>query len=86
MEWYEWIFDGVGTAIISAICGFLSYKAAIKKMSNQSQNAGDNSKQKQKVAITNESGEKNVQSSIRQIQKAGNNSEQFQTGSFENGK
>lgn len=86
MEWYEWLFDGIGTAIIGAICSFISYKAAIKKMSKQSQTAGDNSQQKQEAYFENENGNKNVQSNITQIQEAGDNAEQIQCGGFGNGK
>ena len=44
MEWYEWIFDGIGTTLVAAICSLISYKAAIKKIGRQSQIAGDDSK------------------------------------------
>jgi len=82
MEWYEWVFDGIGTAIISAICSFISYKAAVKKMSKQSQIAGDDSKQKQEMIVDGTEDGKNVQSTIKQVQKAGNKAEQFQCGEF----
>lgn len=86
MNWYEWLFDGLGTAVISAICGLISYKAAVKKASKQTQRAGDESKQEQKLTVTNREGEKGVQSTIRQKQKAGDNSEQVQCGEIKNGK
>ena len=86
MGWYEWIFDGVGTALIGFISGLISYKAAVKKMSKQSQTAGDNSQQKQEAYFENENGNKNVQSNITQIQEAGDNAEQIQCGGFGNGK
>lgn len=47
MEWFEWVFDGIGTTIIGAICSFIGYKAAVKKISKQSQIARDDSNQKQ---------------------------------------
>jgi hypothetical protein len=31
MEWYEWVFDGIGTTVIGAICSFIGYKAAVKR-------------------------------------------------------
>ena len=86
MEWYEWVFDGIGTTVIGAICSFIGYKAAVKKISKQSQTAGNDSKQKQEMDIENTDGEKNVQSTINQNQKAGNNAEQIQCGGFRNGK
>ena len=86
MEWYEWVFDGIGTTIIGAICSFVGYKAAIKRIGQQSQIASDDSKQKQEMIIENVGGEENAQSSIKQIQKAGNNAEQIQCGGFRSGK
>ena len=86
MEWYEWVFDGIGTTLIGAICSFVGYKAAVKKISKQSQTAGDNAKQRQEMVIENAEGETNVQSSIKQTQKAGDNVEQIQCGGFKSGK
>lgn len=86
MEWYEWVFDGIGTTIIAAICSFISYKAAVKKIGKQSQVAGDNSKQKQEMIIEGMEDERNVQNTINQTQKAGNYAEQIQCGGFKNGK
>ena len=86
MEWYEWVFDGVGTTIIAAICSFISYKAAVKQIGKQSQVAGDNSKQKQEMNIKGKSDKRDVQNTIKQTQKAGNHAEQIQCGGFKNGK
>lgn len=86
MEWYEWVFDGIGTTIIGAICSFIGYKAAVKKMSKQSQIARDDSKQKQEMFVDDTEVDKNVQSTIKQTQKAGKNAEQFQCGGFRSGK
>ena len=80
MEWYEWAFDGVGTTIIAAICSFISYKAAIKKITKQSQFAGDNSKQKQEMVVEEKGEGQNVQNTIIRTQRAGNNVEQVQCG------
>ena len=77
MDWYEWIFDGLGTTIIgaiisaifSSICGFISYKAAVKTICKQSQVAGDNSEQKQEINVIdvkNEGNELNVAKTIEQ--------------------
>lgn len=85
MEWYEWVFDGIGTTIIGAICSFIGYKAAIKKMSKQTQIAKDDSKQRQEMIIESTEGKIDVQEIIKQTQKAGNNAEQFQCGGFRRG-
>lgn len=86
MEWYEWIFDGIGTTVIAGICSYISYKAAIKQIGKQSQIAGDNSKQKQEMVIDSRKDQEDVQNSISQIQKAGNHADQIQSGGFKNGK
>ena len=86
MEWYEWVFDGIGTTVIGAICSFIGYKAAIKKISKQSQIAKDDATQKQEMVIENTDGDKNVKSTIKQTQKAGDRAEQIQCGGFRSGK
>ena len=86
MEWYEWVFNGIGTTIIAAICSFISYKAAVKQIGKQSQVAGDNSKQKQEMIIEGKWAEQDVQNTIKQTQKAGNHAEQIQCGGAKNGK
>ncbi len=86
MVWYEWVFDGIGTTIIAAICSFISYKAAVKQIGKQSQVAGNDSKQKQEMIIEGKGAEQDVQNTIKQTQKAGNQSEQIQCGGFKNGK
>ena len=86
MEWYEWVFDSIGTTIIGAIRSFIGYNAAVKKISKQSHTASDDSKQQQEMFIDNAVVDKNVQSSIIQIQKACNNAEQIQCGGCTNGK
>lgn len=86
MKWYEWVFNGLGTTIIAAICSFISYKAAVKQIGKQSQVAGDGSKQKQEMIIEGKGDEQDVQNTINQTQKAGNNAEQIQCGGFRNRK
>jgi len=54
----KWIFDGVGTAVITFLLGSftggaIGYKIAIKKTIKQSQKAGDNSNQVQIGEIKN---------------------------------
>lgn len=86
MEWYEWVFDGIGTTLIGSICSFIGYKAAVKKISKQSQIAGNDSKQRQEIFVDETDGDKNVQSTIKQTQKAGDRAEQIQYGEFRSGK
>lgn len=83
MQWYEWIFDGIGTTIIGAICGFIGYKAAIKEFSKQKQIAGNDAYQKQDIIIDTD---ENNQSLIKQTQTAGNNARQVQNREIKNGK
>ena len=86
MEWYEWVFDGIGTTLIGAVCSFIGYKAAVRKMSKQSQIAGDGSKQNQEMTIQSLDDDKCSQSTIVQSQKAGNNVEQIQCGGIKSEK
>lgn len=60
METIKWIFDGVGTEIISLIIGLLTgagvgYRIGIKSSVKQKQIAGNNSSQ---IQIGNEHGNK----------------------------
>lgn len=52
MENIKWIFDGIGTEIVSLLCGLLigglgGYKIGIKNKIKQIQKGGDNSNQSQ---------------------------------------
>ena len=52
MEYMEWIFNGIGTAIFTGIVGFVTggcigYKIGIKNTINQKQKAKENSTQTQ---------------------------------------
>ena len=86
MEWYEWVFDGIGTTIIAVSCSYISYKSAIKQIGKQSQVAGDNSKQKQELIVEGKEDKYNVQKTIRQTQKAGKHAKQIQCGEFKSRK
>jgi hypothetical protein len=60
MENISWIFDGIGTEIISLIIGiisggFVGYRIGIHNKVRQSQKAGDNSKQTQIGSINYDS-------------------------------
>ena len=48
--------------------------------------AGDDSKQKQEMFVDDTEGDRNVQSTIKQTQKAGDRAEQIQCGGFRSGK
>lgn len=90
-EWINWVFDGIGTeilvAVISLIIGGIGgFTIGKHTKSSQTQEAGDSAKQKQAITIDNgiltdskKSQETNV---IIQKQRAGNDSEQIQTGSI----
>lgn len=91
----EWIFDGIGTEIasgiltllIGAIGGTMVYKIAIKRTAKQKQYAGDDSKQSQEMHVGKNDTD-NLQlknkTSIKQVQKAGDNATQVQIGEIKN--
>lgn len=90
--WYEWIFSGIGTTILSGIGGIIigsigGYQIGIRGQGKQVQKAKDGTKQQQEMEVQAKNTAKKVKSenSIKQIQKAGNNSEQIQIGSVESG-
>ena len=91
----DWIFDGIGTEIISAVVGLIvggisGYKIGLRKTGKQKQIAGDNARQTQKIFVESDKVETNGKSTIkrntnvRQYQEAGNNSEQVQIGEIHN--
>lgn len=58
MDCIEWIFSGIGTAILSGLAGllvggFAGYKIGVHNKTNQKQKAGNNSNQTQIGNITN---------------------------------
>lgn len=80
---YEWIFSGIGTAILTGLGGLIiggitGYKFGIHKSKiKQIQNAKDDSKQSQTGTKCNSD---NVKNTITQKQRARNNAEQIQIG------
>ena len=69
MEYLEWIFDGIGTELISLIIGAVlggaaGYKIGSKNKIKQKQNAGDNSKQIQ-IGSVNYNGDQQTKSDRR---------------------
>ncbi len=88
MENLKWIFEGIGTEIVSLVVGLIiggvsGYKMAIKKNGEQKQIAKDCAQQRQEIDIEEtddlkEGEKKNV--NFRQTQKAGHQAEQSQIG------
>lgn len=91
---WEWIFDGIGTEIISLIVGTafggaVGYKLGVKNRTKQIQWAGDDAQQKQVADIGGADVFKstaNINSNTKQIQKAGNRAVQTQVGGINDGK
>lgn len=59
MQYISWIFDGIGTAVVTFILGLfvggtVVYKISIRKNINQTQKAGDNSNLSQIGEIKND--------------------------------
>lgn len=89
----EWIFDGVGTEIISLIIGTITggaigYKVGIKKRIGQRQIAKDGALQEQVARMEGttdiKSNVKKIDTQVSQVQKAGNHAIQSQSGDFRN--
>lgn len=90
--WYEWIFSGIGTTILSGLAGIViggisGYQIGIRSQGKQIQKAKDDVKQRQELEIKSiDNKEKlNNQNTIKQVQKAGNQSEQVQIGGVRHG-
>lgn len=94
MEILQWIFDGIGTELLSlavgAIAGgFAGYKIGVKETGRQSQKAKRRAKQRQELKIDSNGtilDGTNVQNRVKQTQKAGRDSEQVQIGGIKRGK
>lgn len=83
--WYEWIFSGVGTTILTGIGGMViggigGYQIGIHSYGKQYQKARMESKQQQEFEVDEDDmiGNGFVKNSIRQKQEAGDKSEQIQ--------
>lgn len=91
----DWIFDGIGTEIISIITGLIvgalgggavGYRIGVKRTAKQKQIAGDESEQRQELKVGTPnigSGSVKLKAAIRQSQKAGNNATQTQIGGID---
>ncbi len=91
--WYEWIFSGIGTTILSGIVGVIiggigEYQIDIDNKGKQRQKAGDDAKQQQEFRLQDKNikGENKIRNTIKQTQKAGDRAEQTQVGGVRNGK
>ena len=94
MENLQWIFDGIGTEILSLIIGAIAgglagYKIGVNRSGKQKQTAKRGAKQRQEMIIDDkihDESKKPVNNNMTQNQKAGKNSEQVQIGRNGNGK
>lgn len=91
--WYEWIFSGIGTTLLTGIGGMIiggigGYQIGVHSHGKQHQKAGNESKQQQELELNKKGIAENnrVKNSVRQKQKAGDKSEQIQVGKITNGK
>ena len=91
--WYEWIFSGIGTTLLTGIGGVIiggigGYQLGINSRGKQWQKAGLEAKQRQELEVNEKDIDRNnrVKSYIRQKQKAGDKSDQIQVGRVTNGK
>jgi len=89
----EWIFSGIGTAVLSGIAGLvgglIGYRIAIRSANKQIQKAGDGATQTQsytvETCLSSAKGKSDIESHTIQKQKAGNNATQVQTGKVSHG-
>lgn len=89
----EWVFSGIGTEIVILVIGMVTsgvvgYKIGIKSNSKQVQKAKNEAKQQQDIVIENtecENTGRSINTSNKQIQKAGKGSSQTQIGRIKNG-
>ena len=96
MEWYSWVFEGIGTSIISAFFGLVlggigGFVIGRKTKSKQIQKAKNNAKQWQAVDVDNTKNGSlkkptKTETAVVQKQKAKNNANQVQIGSVKNGR
>ena len=86
---WDWVFDGIGTELISLAVGALTggivgYRIGIRNRAKQTQDAGEDANQKQIFRAGVKSNQKNIKYNSRTIQsqKAGNRATQMQMGEF----
>ena len=81
----KWIFDGIGTEILSLsvgsiVGGVVGYKIGVKGNSKQKQKAGANAQQNQELDIDLESAKSGARAKVSQVQKAKDCASQSQVG------
>ena len=90
----EWIFSGIGTEVLSGICGLVfggiaGYYIGIKSASKQIQKAGDGTAQSQSYVVESVTSSPKAKNNIksRNIQKhdAGHSATQVQAGNVRHG-
>ena len=94
MKNIQWIFDGIGTEILSLVIGAIGggvagFKIGLKSCGKQKQTAKSGARQRQEMVVDCElpNGDRNsIMNNISQTQKAGENSEQVQIGRIDDGK
>ena len=85
MEIIQWLFEGLGTEIVSLLLGglvggFAGYKLACVNIIKQKQRAGENAKQEQEIEVACNTDNKELESKIYQRQKGKSGSVQSQIG------
>lgn len=88
----KWIFDGIGTEIVSLIIGIFSgglvgYRMGVSSKGKQKQKAKSYARQKQNMNIKGSmenNGNNGIKSNYKQIQKAGDGAFQSQIGRINN--
>lgn len=81
----KWIFDGIGTELLSLcvgsiVGGAIGYKIGAKGESKQKQKAGTNAEQKQELDIDLETTKSGAIAKVSQVQKAKDDASQSQVG------
>ncbi len=81
----KWIFDGIGTELLSLcagsiIGGIVGYKIGAKGASKQKQNAGTDAEQNQELEIDLEAAKNGARAKVNQVQKAKDGASQSQVG------
>lgn len=85
MEVIQWLFDGLGTEIVSLLLGSIiggvaGYKLACVNVIKQKQQAGKNAKQEQEIEVACDVENTELESKIYQKQKGKTGSVQSQIG------
>ena len=94
-EWFNWVFDGIGTEIIIGLVGLVvggigGFAIGRRTKSTQTQKAKESARQKQTFSVDNGNPPKTKsyksKNSVVQKQEAENNAEQIQIGNVKHGR